>query len=70
VYPLLYGNDRGRLMHTDQALPATEVSDATEIRRIDANCEPATVREGRFPGVVIDQVVCIGELPDTHYYYG
>lgn len=57
-------------MHTDQLLSPTEVPDATEIGRIDANCEPALLREGRFPSIVIDRAVCIGELPDTHYYYG
>jgi hypothetical protein len=55
---------------TDQMLSETELPREIEFMRIDANDELVMASDARFASIVTCHIVCNGELPDTHYYYG
>jgi hypothetical protein len=61
---------RGSYVKTDQMLPGTEIPGVLQIMRIGANDEPVMADDARFASIVTCHIVCNGELPDTHYYYG
>jgi len=64
---------QGRDVITDQAqhrASDNDVQHATEIMGFDSCSERPVAENGEFATFFAERGVCMGDVPDTHYYYG